>query len=345
MLSSDQSDHLAQFHFDNVFDVTTLILADADDLVSHFDPAVFVGRSAADDLCYGRVAVLRPQRSANPLKAQLHIDPKLIDRVGRHVAGMRVEAVRQRRQIHLQLLAAFELEDGFLEPIVALVQTLAWTQLCRFRGRWRSFRLRRSRFRRFRFRSFLRRQLRFQHFVEPEVEQLELDALAPSLVHLGLVTSPLDFVRVDNDRFIQREIMLRVNQLFRVLRPLRNSRRVNVERVVGKLDIPCFQEVVQFVAKRLKLVDVRLSEVQLLRVQRFQESIEYLLRDFIIDLMLADVVPLDVTANQFGCLFILGCGRRELLGKDGRSDQQNHPRCQRTGGTRRHPKFHGYHPD
>ena len=98
---ADVADHVVELLLDQV-DLLAVLLLDADDLVFGLEPAVLVGRHAGDDLGDDRVAVLRPERRADPLQREVELLVEHVLQVLRAQVGrVRVEGLGQAGQIDL----------------------------------------------------------------------------------------------------------------------------------------------------------------------------------------------------------------------------------------------------
>ena len=153
--------------------------------------------------------------------------------------------------------------------------------------------------------------------VELRVEQLELDPLAPAVVQFVLVLGIRNFLGVDVDRLIDGEVVRGVNQLVSHLDLPVEPLQIHVPHVVSELRVAGLQEVVQVELVFAQFVDVRLREVQLLRIEILQKSFEQLFRDFVVNRPLTDVEFLDHVADEFGGRFIAGMIRRQAISKGG----------------------------
>jgi hypothetical protein len=66
---------------------------------AHLEPLVIGGGPSGDEFLDHRLAVVAAQGGADALQLQTHGDFKFLERLGRHVARMRIERVRQRDQV------------------------------------------------------------------------------------------------------------------------------------------------------------------------------------------------------------------------------------------------------
>ena len=151
--AADVADDVAELLLDEV-DLVAVFLLDADDLVLGLEPAVLVGRHAGDDLLDDRVAVLRLERRADAFERQVQrLADHVLERLGAHVARVRVERPGQAAQVDLEQVAHVELVDDAVAVPVA-------------------------------DRELLDRLLALDLVDDLELEQVELDLLPPALVGL-----------------------------------------------------------------------------------------------------------------------------------------------------------------
>ena len=103
------ANHVVELLLDQVDDLA-VFLFDANDLVFGLEPPVTVGRHLRNDLGDNRVAVFRAKRRADPLERQVKLLVEhVLEILGAQVRRMRVEGLRQARQVDLQELAGVDL--------------------------------------------------------------------------------------------------------------------------------------------------------------------------------------------------------------------------------------------
>ena len=248
---ADEADDVAQLLLDQV-DLLAVLLLDADDLVLGLEPAVLVGGHAGHDLLDDRVAVFRRQRRPDALERQVELLVEHVLQVlGAHVRRVGVERPGQAREVDLQELAGVELVE---HPVAVAI---ADRQLA---GRFGLFGL-----------------------VGPELEQVELDPLPPSLVGFLLVSRIVDLVRVVGDELIGREVELLLEQLEHGLVPFVVPLQEPLEDPAGEVDVPFADLVVEVLGFLHELLDVGLQEVVLLGVEILEEILAPLVGDLVVD--------------------------------------------------------------
>ena len=103
--AADVADDVAELLLDEV-DLLAVLLLDADDLVLGLEPAVLVGGHAGDDLLDDRVAVLGLERGADALEREVELlVDHVLERLGAHVARVRVEGPGQAGEVDLEQVA------------------------------------------------------------------------------------------------------------------------------------------------------------------------------------------------------------------------------------------------
>ena len=288
LLASDQPNDPAEFHLDNVLDVAFL-LADSDDLVTQLQPAVLVGGAAGDDGADDGESVLAAESRADPLQPQPHADIEILASLGRHVAGVRIEAVGHRREVPLQDLGPIGLLGESQHVDVAFAELLAG--------------------------------LGQLGVIENLGEQFGLDPFPPAFVEFFGRAAPIEEFGVGDTGLVDGEVVLGLDVRRRQLGLPTDSLEIALVHGKGELDVSLEQLVVELRLELLESLDVLLDEVQLQRVDRFDVPLESLPGDVVVDFLLADVEAVDQLADHLGRLLVLG-GLVELLGTDRPTGQQ-----------------------
>ncbi len=152
-------------------------------------------------------------------------------------------------------------------------------------------------------------------------EQFGLDAFAPSLVEFLGRVAPFEQVGVGDSGFVGGEVVLGLDVGLSQLDLPSDSFEIRLVHNEGELDITSQQLVVELCLELAEVRDVLLDEVQLQRVDRFEVSLERLPGDVVVDLLLADVEPVDQLADHLGGFLVVG-GLFELLGTDRAAGQK-----------------------
>ena len=161
-------------------------------------------------------------------------------------------------------------------------------------------------------------------------EQLGFDPFPPPLVKFLGRLAPLEVIGVGDTTFIECEIVFGLDESAGHLDLATNSLEKSLVNGKGKLDVPSQQLVIEFFLELAEHLDVPFDEVELQRVDRLEVTFERLLRDVVVDLLLADVKPVDQLADHLGRLLVFG-GWIELLGTDCSSGQQQQSQETRRG--------------
>ena len=133
-LAADQLDHVAELHVGHVDDLAVFSLAHAEHLVVFRQPFVLVGGTAGNDLLDDGVALGSGlQRGSDSVEVQPHLDFEIVERVGRHVAGVRIVGGRQRGQEQFEQLVVVGLAPALEERVVACATVFPAESGCRRR--------------------------------------------------------------------------------------------------------------------------------------------------------------------------------------------------------------------
>ena len=162
-------------------------------------------------------------------------------------------------------------------------------------------------------------------------EQVELDLLAQPLVGLGLVGRIVDLVGIVADVFVDREVVLLLEQLHRGLESLilphagtgrkPSGRSRYCRRESGRRGSwPSF----------LNSSTSRLQEVVFARIEILDEIVAPLDGDLIVDGGTSHMPTLEQIDDDLGGLLILGLGNRSLSPDDHRHQGQDRDQHQRT---------------
>ena len=243
-LAADHIDDVVELHIDHVDDFTLLVLADADDFVLDFQAAVFGGRSAGNDPLDRDVAVVAHQRSPDPLQFQAHLHLKVLVRARRHVVGVRIERHGEGVQIDLQQFFAVGLVHAFGEAVVAAVQLVA---------------------------GFLPLLFLFLLIGRLQQQDVVLDSLPPAIGGLGGRARILRRLAVGHHLLVAGKIQRPGQQLVHRLHPLVDPLQERAKHFVGETQVPPFDRFVEAVLVFPELVDIRLVEIDLHRIERFQQ--------------------------------------------------------------------------
>jgi hypothetical protein len=160
--------------------------------------------------------------------APIHRDIEVVERAGRHVVAMGIEARGHRGQITFEQFVVVGLVPALADAVVALVKFLD--------------------------------RLFHRHIVGRLFEQVELDPLAPPLRGFFRSLRIRGSVLVADHRFVHGKIVLLIQVGERRIDTLVNSLQEPAEHVVGELDVAVLECGGQLVLLGLKLVDVALIE-------------------------------------------------------------------------------------
>ena len=273
--------HLAEFHVGDVDHRPVVALADGDDLVVHLQLTALFGHAAGHQLLDHREAVLAHQRGPDPaLEFQTHGDVEVLLRLGRHVAGVRVERRGEGVQIHLQQFCVVDLVHPPGEAAVSLRQLVL-------------------------------RLLALDLLVRLQRQQVVLDPLPPQVAGLGRVARILGRVVLFDDLLVNREIVLRGEQLVDRLDPLVDALQERAKHAVGKAHVAPADGIAQIVLMLHELVDVRLVKVDLHRVQPLQKLLQTTLRNLFVQRVAREVLP-QQPGNRQGGIPITRTGSRRV---------------------------------
>ena len=256
-LSPNQSNDSIQLHLDNILKIA-IVLTDGGNLVVHLQTPVFLGRAARDDFRNGRHAVLGSQSGTNPLQTESHLDFEIFQRLRRHVARMRIVAMRHGGQEILENFAVFGVVSISFHRVVTLVQSFAGV-----------------------FNAGL---------VELQRQQFVLDPLSPAVIHLLEIRRPWQLIAVHHQRLVDREILRCVDQPLGQCHPFVETLQIETKRLVSKTDLSHFNQIVELVAVPGEAINVRLQKVQLLWIEVLNELHQNHRGNSIVERLLADVV-------------------------------------------------------
>ncbi len=249
--------HAIQLHVHRV-DRLRVALAHRHDLVAGLQALVEVRRPARDDLINRRVTVHRLEHRADAGHGMVdRLDAEILRLIGLEIIRVRVIRMRQRAQP--------DLEDVH----VVLLDALAQPRNVAPRQRIGS----------------LRRGL----LVEQAVEQVRLHLQPPCRLRLGLVFEPCRLLRAHRVGLVLGEIVVVMQQPFRIAHVLVHALQVAVENVKGRrhhrfVVVAVDHELAEAISVlRRELVDVALQEEKVRRVEReevvLQPALRHLRRD------------------------------------------------------------------
>src|SRR5258707_1227808 len=108
---------------------------------------------------------------------------------------------------------------------------------------------------------------------EHQRQGIVLDALAPQLVHGGLIDRPRDVSAIELERLVHRPVRLALEQLDRMLQALAVAQLEAREDQVRRIDVAGADHVAEPQAVSVELVDVAGEEVAALPVEEFQIAV------------------------------------------------------------------------
>ena len=307
-LAPNQLHHLVEVHVDDVGNLALRPLPHADDAILRLEPTVAVGGTAGGQLHDRRVAVLALELCADAVELQPHPDLKVLQRAGRHVAGVRIETARQRREVDLEQLVGRHLVPPLGKAAVPAEELF----LGLLGGR-------------------------LLHLLH---EQVVLDPPPPEVFGLCLVPGPLRLVTIDDDRLGLREVVGLVDEPLDERLPRVHPLQEPAEHVVGKRDVTPLHEVVERLPLLQKPIDIALEEVDLHRVERLKERRKPPSRHFVVDRLSQKMLVLELAADGHGDVAIVRPGLHEGgrsvgLGRAGRRRHGNGRGVSRGGRGRR----------
>lgn len=278
----DLANDVAQLHFEDVFDLA-LFLTDTDDLVADLQTSVLVGGTTGHDLGDNRVAVIGAEGGTDSVQTEAQLDLEVLPGLRRHVAGMGIKAAGQGGQIDLELVLLVHLFHVQLHVAIPLVKLFAGL-----------FEL---------------------GPVELEIEKLILDPLPPPIVQLLFGRSPAQVVTGNRDLFVDRKIVVGIDVLVSHLELAMQPVAVDIEHLEGEVDVALPQRIIERVAGLFELVDIRLEEVLLLRVEILDEGGKQLGRNPVVHPLTTEVISRDHFRDQLG-RFRIGSLSGKLLGEN-----------------------------